>query len=289
MTSLWTLLESVIPDDHSRQVSAYDLAREEMARPGAPDTVLDLGCGDAASAQVFRGVAPDVRWIGIDLFESGSARAVATEQVILYDGVRLPLATATVPLVYSRQVFEHVRYPEVVLAEIARVLRPGGVFIGSTSHLEPYHAWSLWNYTPYGFKLLVEAAGLELLQVRPGPDGIALITRTHDGRKPEHSRWFVEESPLNADIDDWGARTERRPALVNNRKLQVCGQFCFRVRKPHDWASPDVQAPPSWESVRAEGLRVAADLGHLARRRLRRSRGAQAVVRTLRSRDGGQG
>jgi SAM-dependent methyltransferase len=284
VSSLWKLVGSAIPDDHARQVSAYDLARREMARPDAPDLVLDLGCGDAASATVFRQVRPGVRWIGLDIAESELARAVTTEEVVLYDGEHIPLATGSIPLVYSRQVFEHVRYPEQVLAEVARVLTPGGVFIGSTSHLEPYHAYSLWNYTPYGFKVLVEAAGLELAEIRPGPDGRALITRTYEGKLPEHGRWFVEESPLNAEIDEWGQETRRRPALVNNRKLAVCGQFCFRVRKPRGWRPTTAGRDPTWSSVRSDGRRLAEEAAVLARTTLReagRSPRLRAVVKEI--------
>jgi SAM-dependent methyltransferase len=271
MSSLWKLVGSAIPDDHARQVSAYDLAREEMGRADAPNLVLDLGCGDAASARVFRAVRPDVRWIGLDVVESDLARAVTSEEVVLYDGKHIPLATGSIPLIYSRQVLEHVRYPEQVLAEVARVLTPAGIFIGSTSHLEPYHAYSLWNYTPYGFKVLVEAAGLELVEIRPGPDGRALITRTYEGKLPEHGRWFTGESPLNAEIDEWGRETGRRPALVNNRKLGVCGQFCFRVRKPRGWQPTTGRGEASWSSLRSDGRRLAEEAAVLAARTLRRA------------------
>jgi SAM-dependent methyltransferase len=283
VSSLWALVGSAIPNDHARQVSAYDLARREMARADAPATVLDLGCGDAASARVFRGVKPDVRWLGLDVAGSRLARAVRDEVVVLYDGEHIPLATGSIPLVYSRQVLEHVRHPEPVLAEVARILIPGGVFIGSTSHLEPYHAYSLWNYTPYGFKVLVEAVGLELDEIRPGLDGRALITRLYEGNLPEHGRWFGEESPLNVEIDEWGLATGRRPALINHRKLEFCGHFCFRVRKPPDWR-PAQEPGLAWSTVRSDGRRVAEEavvLGAHTLRRAARSPRVRAVVRAV--------
>jgi SAM-dependent methyltransferase len=268
MSSQWQLLKASIPGDHCRQVSAYDMARAEMERPDAPDTVVDLGCGNARSAAVFREVRPDIRWIGLDIEESRPAREVTDEEIHLYDGRNMPLATGSVPLIYSRQVFEHVRYPERVLAEIARVLKPGGIFIGSTSHLEPYHAYSLWNYTPYGFKVLVEAAGLRLLEIRPAIDGAALIDRSFGGKLPEYSRWFVEESPLNAKIEARGWENGKNPALINNLKLELCGQFCFRVRKPANW-SPGRALDVTWRDLRADGTRTARAGMHLIRRHVR--------------------
>jgi hypothetical protein len=90
----------------------------------------------------------------------------------------------------------------------------------------------VWNYTVYGFRLLIEEAGLELEQVRPGIDGLTLIQRTYRGRPPEMSRWFDEESPLNLEIDNASADRKLRPALVNSRKLQFCGHFAFKAIKP---------------------------------------------------------
>lgn len=91
--------------------------------------------------------------------------------------------------------FEHVSRPRELLAEIGRVLRPGGVFIGSTSQFEPYHSFSLWNYTPYGFRVLVEEAGLVMEEIRPSLDGVTLIMRSYHGRPPEYGRYWDEASP----------------------------------------------------------------------------------------------
>ena len=240
MASLWQLISEHIPNDHSRQVHSQYYLEEELTAPDAPSLVVDLGCGKGASAPLARKFQPDVRWVGVDIVQSDYARGIAGEQVLFYDGVNLPFADNSLPLIYSNQVFEHVRHPEPLLREIRRVLQPGGVFIGSTSQLEPYHSWSLWNYTIYGFKVLVEDAGMELAEVRPGIDGIALVQRQWFGRRPELSAWF-RRSPLNAEIDQWGKATSRRPALVNLRKLQFCGQFSFLVQKP---GGPPRERPP---------------------------------------------
>ena len=284
MPSLWQLVSSAIPADSSSQTSPFELVATEMSRADAPALVLDVGCGDGKSAAVFREVKPDVAWVGLDIAESELVRKVRDEAVVIYDGVHMPIATGSIPLVYSQQVFEHVRYPEQVLAEIARVLAPGGVFIGSTSHLEPYHEYSLWNYTPYGFKVLVEAAGLRLRELRPGIDGVALITRTFEGRLPEHGRWWSGESPLNAEIERRAAAENASHAKVNNRKLGVCGQFCFRVDKPRDWVPPRRREPVTWQDVKEQGRQVAGDAGRLVAMQVRevsRSPALRAAVRKV--------
>lgn len=235
MSTLWELMHDCIPDDHARQVNSRYYLDEAMSSAGAPDRVVDLGCGRGTSAGLFRRHDPKVRWVGVDIRDSPEAhqRRPGQDPVVYYDGIRLPFRTDGVPLIYSHQVFEHVARPRELLREVGRVLRPGGLFIGSTSQFEPYHSFSLWNYTPYGFRVLVEEAGLALDEIRPSLDGVTLIMRTyHSTRKKQYGRYWEEESPLNTEIDTWARSTRRRTALVNLRKLTFCGQFAFRVTKP---------------------------------------------------------
>lgn len=221
-----------IPRDHARQVGSQYYIEEAMRASSPPRLVMDLGCGDGSSATLFRSALPDVRWVGVDIAESATVRGVHAESVVIFDGVRLPFADDSFPLVYTNQVFEHVRHPQALLGEIRRVLAPGGVFIGSVSQLEPYHAYSLWGgYTLYGWAMLCSDAGLTLEEARPSIDAVALITRQYEGAAPEHSRWWGL-SPLNVEIDKWAAETDASVLAVNARKLQFCGQFAFRVRRP---------------------------------------------------------
>jgi len=221
-----------IPRDHARQVGSQYYIKEAMRATSPARMVMDLGCGDGSSAALFRSEQPEVRWVGVDITESGTVRDVHAESVVIFDGLRLPFADNSVQLVYTNQVFEHVRHPQALLLEIQRVLTPGGVFIGSVSQLEPYHAYSLWGgYTLYGWATLCRDAGLVLEEARPSIDAGALLTRQYEGALPEHARWW-QLSPLNVEIDEWAAATDASVLAVNARKLQFCGQFAFRVRRP---------------------------------------------------------
>lgn len=251
---------SHIPADHARQVHARYYIEEAMTGPDAPALVVDLGCGDGGSAAWFRRWQPDVEWIGVDIEQSDLARAIQGEKVILYDGVNLPFPDDSVPLIYSSQVFEHVRYPEPLLAEIRRVLTPGGLFIGSTSQMEPYHARSMWGgYTIFGWRTLCTDAGLLLEEVRPSIDAIALIGRKYSGPPADYNPW--DSSPLNEEIDRWAAETGADVVSTNARKLRFAGQFAFRVRKPAADARPVRSgAPVRSTSPLARVRRGAGDL-----------------------------
>lgn len=232
---LYHLIGDCLPNDHARQVQSHYYIAKLMRGGPSGRRVVDLGCGDGRSVDRFRTFDPDVDWHGLDIESSpevaGRTRTDATFHS--YNGVDMPFEDASVHIVYSHQVFEHVRHPEALLGEIHRVLRPGGSFIGSVSYLEPYHSFSLWNFTPYGWHTVLTAAGLRPLEFRPGIDSLALIQRQYHSRPRESRGWF-DSSPLNEEMDAWGERTGRRPALINLRKLQFCGHLVFHAERPLD-------------------------------------------------------
>jgi SAM-dependent methyltransferase len=199
----------------------------------ASGSVIDLGCGAGHSVVQFRNVDPSVHWVGVDVESSPevASRRRTDAEFVTFDGVHLPFDDASFDAVYCKQVLEHVREPGPLLAEVARVLRPGGAFAGSTSQLEPFHSFSTWNYTPYGLKLLLEAAGLELEEVRPGIDSLAVIVNRGLGMRRVTRRWWAVESPLNRVAVAFGRARGLEPRQVNAIKLLLCGQFAFMARR----------------------------------------------------------
>jgi 2-polyprenyl-6-hydroxyphenyl methylase / 3-demethylubiquinone-9 3-methyltransferase len=108
----------------------------------AGKAVLDLGCagGFMAEALVDRGATVT----GIDPAQGAiaAARAHADQsgRVIAYDvgvGEALPYAEAAFDAVVCVDVLEHVKDLPRVLAEVARVLRPGGLFLFDTINRNP--------------------------------------------------------------------------------------------------------------------------------------------------------
>jgi SAM-dependent methyltransferase len=225
-------LRASIPNDHSRQTDAAALVTSFAKAESKPKQVVDLGCGDGRSVDLFAQIMPGAAWLGIDIEESKEVRRRTRKDVkfITFDGVNIPLETGSQELIYSCQVFEHVRYPEQLLRDVGRCLAPHGVLIGQTSHLEPYHSHSIWNFTPYGFKRICEDAGLELTEIRPGIDALTLCERSFSGARSAYNRWFSEESPKNVIIEERGKLDGMSPRSINARKLLACGQFSFICR-----------------------------------------------------------
>ncbi len=102
-------------------------------------TVLDLGCGEGRHAfEAYRRGAsvvavdwgvPEVgttkRWLGA-IAEAGEAPAGARYEVVRADLLALPFPDASVDRVIASEVLEHIPDDVTAMAEIFRVLKPGG-------------------------------------------------------------------------------------------------------------------------------------------------------------------
>ena len=132
--------------------------RSYFPRSEGPDAIaLDMGCGSGLHRQICEHAG--FRWAGLDYGDPGAP--------ILGDGHALPFADDSVSFVLSLAVLEHIRYPFVVASEVMRVLRPGGVYIGTVSYLEPFHGDSYYHHTHLGTWNTLATAGFEVVRVAP--------------------------------------------------------------------------------------------------------------------------
>ena len=110
---------------------------DRMGRDPAGLRAVDIGCGGGFLAEEFARLG--CRVVGVDLSEVsiGTARrhAAATGLDVGYAvavGERLPLADSCAELAYCCDVLEHVADLDRVIAETARVLKPGGIYLFDT-------------------------------------------------------------------------------------------------------------------------------------------------------------
>ncbi len=123
--------------------------------------VLDVGTGEGQLARLAARLGCEV--VGLD--PTPSQISVAVERAggpayLLAGAAPLPVRSASVDCVMACLVFEHIRDAELALAEVARVLEPGGRFLFFLNHpllQTPNSGWiddqildeQYWRIGPY--------------------------------------------------------------------------------------------------------------------------------------------
>lgn len=227
-----------IPTDHSNQVTIEEMVREVLCDQQQLQLVVDLGCGTGRYADFFSKNYKRAKYIGVDIDGSPESeqRTRSDFNFLSYDGIHLPFEDESIDVIFMNQVLEHVRQPHLLFPDIARSLKPNGIFIGSVSQLEPYHSYSIFNYTFYGICSFSELFGLNVFKLRPGIDGITIINRhinkfiLNRNYEIEHL-FFSHESPINYSIDLYYKEKKMNVRQINLAKLKISGQFCFAAKK----------------------------------------------------------
>lgn len=110
--------------------------------------VIDVGGGAGYFAEAFRKAGAAYFGVDPDVGEMSSRGSVETG-MLRASGTALPFRTGAVDVAYSSNVLEHVDAPELMLAEMARITRPGGiVFVSFTPWLSPWggHETAPWHF-----------------------------------------------------------------------------------------------------------------------------------------------
>ncbi|MBI5562228.1 MAG: class I SAM-dependent methyltransferase [Deltaproteobacteria bacterium] len=146
--------------------------------PGA--VVIDVGAGSGH----YRGLFPGMRYVAVDMgLEQKSRKGLD----VAADVRALPFGDACADAAVCIEVMEHVFDAGALLAEIKRVLRPGGRLLLTTplclgEHMQPY---DYFRYTRYGLEKTVSASGLQLVKVEPR-GGYFVFLAFHLRKFPEY-------------------------------------------------------------------------------------------------------
>ena len=207
------------------------------------ERLLDFGCGLAADHR-DEAERAGYAWHGLEVADTkdpitgpGLRDRAKDTRLTLYDGREIPFPDTSFDVVFSNQSLEHVHDIDFAMGEIARVLTSGGVLIGSVSHLEPFHGYSTFNYTPYGFAMVGRRHGLRMERVSAGIDSLTLITRAvlcQLNQGPDIDRVFetpASKSALNLLIDEACRSCGQDERVAAQLKLNFCAQFRFLLRR----------------------------------------------------------
>jgi SAM-dependent methyltransferase len=141
----------------------YALLAEAVRREALPEaaSVLNVGAGGEIGSFLQK---LGVRARSLDVDPRRNPDLVASVEAMQ------PVGDDSVDAVLCLEVLEHVGNPKAAVAEIWRVLRPGGVLIGSTPFLLGIHdpPNDFYRYTRHGLQLLFRDFAEVALRARNG-------------------------------------------------------------------------------------------------------------------------
>jgi SAM-dependent methyltransferase len=174
-----------------------------------PTRVLDVGAmahenDEIGYRELFGGT--DYDYVGLDV-APGKNVDIAVADPFSWVEVR----DESYDAVICGQVFEHNPYPWITMAEIARVLRPGGFFAMVAPSRGSVHRYPLdcWRFYPDSGAALCSYVGLRSLE--------SFVEPSDDGRTINGAAWgdffVVAQRPSELDLDHLRRVVEtRRPA-----------------------------------------------------------------------------
>ena len=128
------------------ELGGVDLSASHLLDVGASHGLITLALAERSAAAV--GVDVDLEGIHAAAREAGRA------EFAIASGMALPFADASFDVVVCNHIYEHVPDAPRMMAEIARVLRPGGTCYFAGGHrlqlIEPHHRLPFLSWLPQG-------------------------------------------------------------------------------------------------------------------------------------------
>ncbi|WP_251134071.1 class I SAM-dependent methyltransferase [Rhodomicrobium sp. Az07] len=125
----------------------------------AGKSVIDIGCGYGRNRAIVE--AGGGTWVGVEPFDGGAHTVVGRAE-------SLPFADASFDIAIMDAVLEHVEDVGAAFAEIARILKPGGLFVGYAAFMECFHEISYSHLSHMPLRHYAEKNGLELVSIAGG-------------------------------------------------------------------------------------------------------------------------
>lgn len=225
------------------------------ARLPAGARVLDLACGEGYGAAVLAARGHTV--IGLDL-EPPVLVAAATRyraaRFVAGDALRLPYPDATFDAVGALQVIEHLyaRDTDPFLAEIVRVLKPGGLLYVTTPNIDQLPETAGKEFNPHHLRDFTPSSLQEVLRRRF--DDVALYGQMLDESLDRVQRLFTaaeREWAVVAQVTHIERAVRRLPGPLRVRARR----WWLRISGIKQWPLPDAEAARN--EIRAEDFRAA--------------------------------
>lgn len=166
----------------ARQLLRFNVAgRDEWvasvaAEVAANSRVLDVGAGTAP----YRGLFAHCEYKTHDFGQEPSTVGRYAPLDFVSDINAIPTPDASFDVIVCTEVLEHVPDPAQSVAEMSRILRPGGTLLlsaplASFLHQQPFHFYG--GFTPYWYRHFLSACGLEVQSIEPNHGFFSLFAQ----------------------------------------------------------------------------------------------------------------
>ena len=123
--------------------------------------LMDFGCGAKPYQSLFTKVTD---YVGVDY--AGEGHDHTNENIdVYYDGKTLPFSDASFDAIFSSEVFEHIFSLPEILAELHRVLKPGGRMLATCPFAWEEHEIPVdfARYTRFALQDMLQKAGFSVV------------------------------------------------------------------------------------------------------------------------------
>jgi SAM-dependent methyltransferase len=130
--------------------------------PHLKGKLIDLGCGTKPYQHLFTQVES---YTGLDIAVSGNSDGKSAID-LYYDGVTFPLENNSIDVLFSSETFEHIFNLPVIVAEIQRVVKPGGHILITCPFFWPEHEvpYDYARYSSFAITHMLNEHGFDIVE-----------------------------------------------------------------------------------------------------------------------------
>jgi SAM-dependent methyltransferase len=148
------------------QIRQSILLALEKSFPHLKESLLDIGCGKMPYKNYILEQSNVTSYIGLDI-ETALVYDESVKPDYIWNGITMPFEDNSFECAIGTEVLEHCPEPEIVLKEVYRVLKPGGIFFFTVPFLWNLHEipHDEYRYTPFSLERHLKKSGFKDIEI----------------------------------------------------------------------------------------------------------------------------
>lgn len=171
----------------------------DNALPNLNGILLDIGCGKMPYKEYILNNSHVNKYVGLDI-ESALTYDVGVKPDYTWNGITMPFENESFDSAFGTEVLEHCPDTELILKEVFRVLKPGGVFFFTVPFLWNLHEvpHDEYRYTPYSLERHFRNSGFTQIEIK--------ATGGWHASMAQMLGLWVKRSPMNGRKRKWATK-----------------------------------------------------------------------------------